>query len=135
MIDSGAYFNNPDLADVVILLVEEEEPTQRPEQSENDETEQYDRSKRQRTSQDADAMSKDAAAQEEQQQQQQERRLHGHKVVLSSGSTVFKAWIAGWIPADSNELLVHVSYQSWSHCTLGCVAQLAQGQCAGSCCS
>jgi hypothetical protein len=112
MIDPVAYFNSPDLADVVIVLKEEDEPMQRIDVR-NDDKDNNNSAKRQKRSEDADAMSEDAAAQvEQQQQQQQERRLHGHKVLLSSGSTVFQRWIAGWSSGDGNELLVHVSHHS-----------------------
>jgi transcription initiation factor TFIID subunit TAF12 len=107
--DPSAFYNSPELADVNIVLVEEQELT--PNGHFGDEAA---KGLQQYASAEEQAHQHQRQAHQEQQQQQQQQqeqrtlRLHGHKFLLSASSSVLKTRIVGWSVGDGNALTLQV---------------------------
>jgi hypothetical protein len=74
LLDAAEYFDNPDLSDVTITIREEAASAENTA---------------------ADAMDTDVAAANQEQQQQGQIQMPGHKVLLSSCSSLYKSMVSG----------------------------------------
>lgn len=130
LLDASAWFNNPELSDVTIILVGDTtddflSPAERPAKRQRSlagaaAATQHDAEGQANEEVLADGLVQEGANQPEQQTgtppaaaaaaEQGTLRLHGHTFLLSASSSVFRTRIANWSAEDnSNELRLHVS--------------------------